>query len=568
VGPPYTPSTNEGLRPARLGRVRERVSPRAMDDWGWAQRWRYGVVQALGFGLLVGAFETVSLVARLDLPLGWGEALIVGVVDAVLMGGVAVVAGAALGVLHLAMPSARPSRAIAWQLAGVAGLLCAVYLWPEALLRFAAGERVGAAAMAILPLGFVGVTHFNARYWLARVELGRPVAVSWLQASGSAAAVIVLGCSVAWGLRDPGGGFALDGDRNVLVVTIDGLGIDQYGESTPALEGLARDGVRFTNAVTPAPGSGPANATVLTGLHPLRHRVLFDGDSLLLGLPTLTDVLAREGYATGGFVSARTVRSALGYSQGFGTFDDDFSPVAGVAHIGVVARLVDALGALDSAPAFLDRRAPSRTADRFQAWNRSVQAETWFAWVHLAGASLEADSALGAVLDHLDSTGQRDRTLVVVAGTFGRSVTSGLPGLLADEAIRVPLVIRAPGDVSGAEVAVQVRLMDVSATALDFVELDAIGASEGVPLLPYARGERQGTMWTALVGGDSNHVWFGMRNNGLKYVEQGDLYGLWNVVDDPDEQHDLSAYQVDTLNSARQLLLSERVALDRLLEAR
>ena len=110
--------------------------------------------------------------------------------------------------------------------------------------------------------------------------------------------------------------------------------------------------------------------------------------------------------------------------------------------------------------------------------------------------------------------------------------------------------------------------MDVTATILDYLELDPIGASEGVSLLPYARGEQRGTIWTALVWGSPEEVWFGMRNNGLKYVERGEHAGLWNVVDDPDEQHDLSDFQDEAVSSAKRLLSSERAALERLVESR
>jgi hypothetical protein len=470
-------------------------------------------------------------------------------------------------VIHLGLQDRRPSRAIGWQLAVVSGALAGVYLWPESLIRLSLDEPVGAAAMAILPLGFLGVTYFNARYWLARVELERPIAVGWLPVSGAAAALIVSGCAVGWSQRDPGGGFALDGDRSVLLVTIEGVDLRAAAE-LPTLSALGDSGILFSNAVTPSPASGAGNASILTGLHPLRHRLLFDDDPLLLGLPTLSAILAREGYATGGFVSGRAVRSALGFSQGFGTFDDDFSPVPGAMHIRLIANAIDAAVAAAAAPSFLRERTAKRTTDRFLSWHASVIDETWFGWVNLGGSPTEIDTALARLLERLEYAGTADDTLIIVAGTFGTVQATGLPGALADDAVRVPLIVRAPGEPEAATVDAQVRLMDVSATVLDHLELDAIGASEGVPLIPYARGERRGTMWTALVWGQPDDVWFGMRNNGVKFVERGDFIGLWNVEQDPDEMRDLIEYQADTLESAQRLLASERVALQRLLDDR
>ena len=43
---------------------------------------------------------------------------------------------------------------------------------------------------------------------------------------------------------------------------------------------------------------------MLTSLHPLRHRVVFDGDVLERRFRTLAETLETEGYATAGFVSA------------------------------------------------------------------------------------------------------------------------------------------------------------------------------------------------------------------------------------------------------------------------
>ena len=537
-----------------------------MENWSWQQRWRYGVVQAVGLGWIVGAFEVVSLVASLNLPLGVPEALVVGLVDALVMGGVAVAAASLSGLLHPALMDRRPSRAIAWQLGAAAGALAAAYLWPLALARLELDEPVGAAAMLVLPLGFLGVTYFNARYWLARVELGRDVAVGWLPAAGGLSAVVVAGCALAWGLRAPGGGFALEGDASVLLVTIDGMGLEEATDAE-ALQALAAASVSFSNAVTPSPASGPASASALTGLHPLRNRVLFDEDPFLLGLPTLQDVLMKEGYATGGFVSSRSVRGSLGYSQGFSSFDDDFSPVAGVMHIRLLTHLVDAAVTSGTAPEFLARRDPERTAERFEAWHEAVEDEVWFAWVHLAGSPTECDAALARLLARLDET-DGPRPMIVVAGAGGPVDAEGLPGALADRSVRVPLVVDAEGLEGGATIAAQVRLMDVTATILDYLELDPIGASEGVSLLPYARGEQRGTIWTALVWGSPEEVWFGMRNNGLKYVERGEHAGLWNVVDDPDEQHDLSDFQDEAVSSAKRLLSSERAALERLVESR
>src|SRR5438309_7907038 len=66
---------------------------------------------------------------------------------------------------------------------------------------------------------------------------------------------------------------------NVVLITIDTLRADHvhcYGYEkiqTPALDALAADGVRFTQAFTPSPITNTSHTTILTGLLPSSHGV-------------------------------------------------------------------------------------------------------------------------------------------------------------------------------------------------------------------------------------------------------------------------------------------------------
>src|SRR5947209_19197288 len=66
---------------------------------------------------------------------------------------------------------------------------------------------------------------------------------------------------------------------DVFLITIDTLRADHvrcYGYKnveTPAMDGLAADGVRFDQAFTPAPITNSSHATILTGLLPSAHGV-------------------------------------------------------------------------------------------------------------------------------------------------------------------------------------------------------------------------------------------------------------------------------------------------------
>src|SRR5688500_17994384 len=64
---------------------------------------------------------------------------------------------------------------------------------------------------------------------------------------------------------------------NLLLVTIDTLRADRVGAygyaaaETPVMDGLARRGARFENALTAVPITGPAHASFFTGQYPPVH---------------------------------------------------------------------------------------------------------------------------------------------------------------------------------------------------------------------------------------------------------------------------------------------------------
>ena len=66
---------------------------------------------------------------------------------------------------------------------------------------------------------------------------------------------------------------------NVILVTIDTLRADRlssYGSeqvSTPHIDRLAREGVRFSNAATAVPFTLPAHCSIMTGTYPPFHGV-------------------------------------------------------------------------------------------------------------------------------------------------------------------------------------------------------------------------------------------------------------------------------------------------------
>jgi arylsulfatase A-like enzyme/tetratricopeptide (TPR) repeat protein len=116
--------------------------------------------------------------------------------------------------------------------------------------------------------------------------------------------------------------------RSVLLITLDTTRADALGaygarRPTPALDGLAARGTRYTGALTASPLTLPAHTSLLTGLDPPQHGVLDNGIALLRDdVPTLASVLAARGYATAAFVASRVLDRRFGLARGFATYDD------------------------------------------------------------------------------------------------------------------------------------------------------------------------------------------------------------------------------------------------------
>ena len=91
---------------------------------------------------------------------------------------------------------------------------------------------------------------------------------------------------------------------HILVLMVDQLSalfLRAYGHTvtkTPAIDGLAQDGVVFENAYTPSPLCAPSRASFMTGLLPTRTEVYDNSAEFASSIPTFAHYLRLEGYRT------------------------------------------------------------------------------------------------------------------------------------------------------------------------------------------------------------------------------------------------------------------------------
>jgi len=297
---------------------------------------------------------------------------------------------------------------------------------------------------------------------------------------------------------------ALAPRTSLLLVTLDTVRADRLGSygfkaaQTPVLDRIAREGVRFADATTHAPITGPAHAAILTGRYPARFGIR---DNAATPLPpeavTMAEILKAAGYRTGGFIGAFILDRAYGFDQGFDVFDADFKGFDPRAKLNSERPAIDVVG-------------------RAVAWLRTLPEEApFFAWIHLYdahspytppppydkvfkerpydGEIAGVDRAIGSVVALLEERGQLDRTVVVAIGDHGEGL--GEHGedahgvFLYDSVLRIPWVMRLPGgDRAGTVIGEQVRAIDLMPTVLDTLQVTIPQGLDGESVLGVVRG--------------------------------------------------------------------------------
>jgi arylsulfatase A len=435
---------------------------------------------------------------------------------------------------------------------------------------------------------------------------------------------------------------------NMVVILADDLGAVDLGcngadlHETPRLDALAKESVLFRQAYASAPVCSPTRAALMTGQHPARlgitiwaegslagpqNRKLLQGESkhdLPLAEVTLPERLHDAGYATAlvgkwhlgdgdhapetqGFdVNIGGTRWGAPQTffwpyRGSGRFGSDFRYVPGLPLGKKGDYLTDKL--TDAAIAFIDSagkqpfflylahhaphtpiEAPTKLVEHFQAKLRPEMKHQNPAYAAMVKS---LDDSVGRVLDHLDSRGLSNNTIVVFTsdnggyigidrkGGFTVPCTSNHPlrsgkGSLYEGGIRVPLSIRWSGAAPG-ERNEPVHTSDLCCTLLAAAGLKPAAGqpADGIDLSsvihsPTSQLTRDTLYWhyphyyetttpvSAVRAGDWKL---------LEYFEDG-RRELYNLAADPQESRDLVAVQSERAAELAQQLAAWRNRVD------
>jgi choline-sulfatase len=296
---------------------------------------------------------------------------------------------------------------------------------------------------------------------------------------------------------------------DVFLITIDTLRADHihcYGYDrvqTPALDGLAKDGVRFAQAFTPSPITNTSHASILTGLLPGSHGVTDFAVPLSPSHPTIAELFKKNDYHTAAFIGAVILDSktlAPGFDRGFDFYDNFPENPQAKSRWGRV------------------ERRGIEVVQHAEAWLSQHPAGPHFMWVHLYdphdpyeppspysqtykdrlydGEIAYADSALANFIAYLKQRGRYQNAIIAVVGDHGEGLgehheeTHGI--FLYDTTTHVPLVVKLPGSLdAGAVVREQVSTVDIAPTLLELVGAASLQKRDGESLTPYfAAGDK------------------------------------------------------------------------------
>ena len=384
--------------------------------------------------------------------------------------------------------------------------------------------------------------------------------------------------------------------------------------TTPHLDAFARVATRFDQAITVIPKTGPSFTTLFTGLHPQVHGVRFNWTKIPDEVPMLAEELRKAGYRTAAFLSNPVLRPGFGYNRGFQRFElfidttenegppvrnpslhfvrgssvtalneaflewarahdwdeptfvwihymdphGPYAPPPEIEALFVDDELAQAEGRVPLEKELAPGESPNKLLDALPEYQRRADGEDRVAKfvARYDGEIRFVDEAFGQVVELLRERGLWDPSAVIFTADHGESLGEhGLwfcHGWFANDAtLRVPLLIKRPGQTEGGSVGEQVTNLDVAPTIL---------ALAGIPLdRPWAGTDVLGELGDRgpVVVENSDHYpekIYGVRTTRWKYLIER-LSGreeLYDLVADPHERENLAASRPELATRLRE----------------
>jgi len=391
---------------------------------------------------------------------------------------------------------------------------------------------------------------------------------------------------------------------NVVFIGVDTLRADRLGcyghhrNTSPAIDGMAQQGVLFTNVMAHRALTLPSLASIMTSLHPVSHGVRGNAYRLSRIHQCLAEVLHEEGYATAAFLNNGVVRAQTW--EGFDHIGEGWDDA-------VTTQAIEWLKQGRSQPVFLwlflyaphrPYAPPAAYVKRFDpdydgktydeeptdvALNRTQLSEEELSKILMVydGEIAYADANVGRLLDAMRELGMDENTLVVLWSDHGEELYDHNCyfyhlGSIYGSALRIPLIFRLPGSVpKNHRVDTLVQEIDIAPTVLDILAIPAPKKWQGESLHPLftnpardrgpAFAEFKDTMLSVrtnryrLIYNPSGEKvqWIqdelieGRTGNPFFQYEKEELY---DIVEDPKESRNIAAERPEVVQALKQRL--------------
>ncbi|MCY2976010.1 MAG: sulfatase-like hydrolase/transferase [Planctomycetota bacterium] len=400
-----------------------------------------------------------------------------------------------------------------------------------------------------------------------------------------------------------------DDRPNILVIVADDLGYADLGFQgckdipTPHLDGLAKSGVTCTNGYVTHPFCSPTRAALLTGRYQQRfgheNNPAWLPEDRVAGLPLsetpLPSVLRTKGYATG-CVGKWHLGAHPSFHPNRRGFEYYYGALGG-GHI-----YLEGLKGNNEYTIPMNRNGEGEPLKGYittvfgqeaSEYIKKSQPKPWFLYLafnaphtplqstpelqqrvshieskerrDLAAMIVGMDDAVGEVLSTLDSTGQRENTLVFFFSDNGGPISvtkaNNTPlrngkGSVYEGGIRVPFVVSWPKKLpKDATFEKPVVSLDVFATSVSLSDESNLSSEkiDGVNLIPYLSGQTKESPHDSLFWRTGGGATFAARKGNWKLVgKRGEPAELYDLEKDISEQNNLAASEGERLKQLEQ----------------
>ena len=328
----------------------------------------------------------------------------------------------------------------------------------------------------------------------------------------------VLGILLAWAVLLPNGVMAAAGRQpHILLISVDTLRADHMGsygyqrKTSPHVDALLAEGVRFSNARTIEPLTAPALATMLTSLPPHEHGSTRNGLRVRPELPSLPRILRRHGYKTAAFVGSWTLREKLwAMSDHFDRYEEVLTKAR---WLGMMKREATAEDINELALDWFAEQLDEESARPVLLWVHYVEPHAPYVlqrdFMNQIGSSPDGnnysernkydteiayvDFQISRLLEEVSQRTARESTIVVFVSDHGESLGEhgywGHGRHLYEPTLHIPMGITWPGRIEPQVVEAPALITDLAPTLVALLGLEVPDFFQGLDWSPILAGD-------------------------------------------------------------------------------